>query len=349
MLFNFSQELLTCALIAFVPIVCWIYFFQTQHHEKRAYVVLTFLAGMLSVMPIKLYEKYWDTAVWYLEHINLFERLSDITRIPSLDTFLAYMVTSVVVSLALFIFVFLMMFCLEVFSGDDTMVTFKDKAEKALESPFLFVGTGLFFGIAAFYLNTRLEHAIWFFVMVGVLEEFIKHLVTRFSDEEHILSIADAIQFSIIVALGFAFVENIIYFLGVFQDTNMALGKNMIIFVVLRSVISVTAHVCFSAIMGYFYGIAYFACEVYQEESKRLQHPFTALLHRVLHLKETTVFREEKMLEGMLLAATIHAAFNSLLEFNQMNVIVVLLCGLFFIVLNLLHRMDVYQKTGTVV
>jgi len=205
---------------------------------------------------------------------------------------------------------------------------------------------GVFFGIAAFLLNLRLGQAVWFFVIVGALEEFIKHLVTRFSDEFKLKSVADAIQFSIIVALGFAFVENILYFLDIFSGSVHGINE-LAIYVLLRSTVSVTAHVSFSAIMGYYYGMAHFASSVYQEERRKKKHRIIQLFHSVFHLKSSTIFKEEKMLEGMLLAMIIHAIFNMLLEVEQMIGVVLLLGSLFLIILNLLHRTQVHRRVGT--
>ncbi len=202
-------------LVALIPILAWVVFFYQQHPEKKSYVVLTFLAGMLSIIPIKLYEKYWDIAILNLENINLFHHIETLTNIPNVDTFLAYVIAYVVVAFLLFISVGLIMCVLEIVSGDNTFKVFRSKTKKILEEPFLFISIGVILGIGAFFLNMRLPGAVWFFVMVGALEEFVKHLVTRFSDEYKIKSVADAVQFSIIAALGFAFVENILYFLGI--------------------------------------------------------------------------------------------------------------------------------------
>ena len=341
-----DPQIISMAIIALIPIAVWIWFFQVQHHEKRSYVVLTFLAGMLSIVPIKLYERYWDVAILSLENINLFHHIERLTHIPAIDTFLAYVIAFTVVSLGLYIFVAVMMFLLEVISGADSTKVFEKKALKIAQDPLLFVMVGIIFGIAAFFLNIRFEKAVWFFVIVGALEEFVKHLITRFSDEFNLKSVADAIQFSIIVALGFAFVENIIYFLDI--SGGVGIHKELIIFVLLRSTVSVTAHVCFSAIMGYYYGIAHFASEIYQEECKRKKHPVIKFVHRVLHCKSSTVFKDEKMLEGMLLAMSIHALFNMLLEKEQMSGVLLLLGVLFTTVLHLLHRTQVHRRIGTV-
>src|SRR5579883_1334433 len=54
------------------------------------------------------------------------------------------------------------------------------------------------------------------FIIVGVIEETTKFLAVRFSGgEENITSIDDAIEMFITAALGFSFIENIIYFYSI--------------------------------------------------------------------------------------------------------------------------------------
>ena len=82
-------------------------------------------------------------------------------------------------------------------------------------------------GILAYYDSTFatffnsssssfLHKTVWFFIIVGMLEEFVKHLVLRFSDEDKITNVQDAVEFAIIAALGFAFIEHIVYFVNLF-------------------------------------------------------------------------------------------------------------------------------------
>lgn len=119
--FNFILN----SLMALLPILGWIYFFQKQHPEKKGYVILTFLAGMLSVFPIKFYERYLEFSVWKFEHLNLFKYLSELANMPSLPKFLGYVTMDILVAAGLFIFVALLMFCLEIFSKDNTFLIFR--------------------------------------------------------------------------------------------------------------------------------------------------------------------------------------------------------------------------------
>ncbi len=331
--------------MSLLPILGWLFFFQKKNHEKKSYVLLTFLAGMLAVIPIKLYEKYWDTAVFYFEHINLFEYLADLVRFPELSRFLAYITVNALVGLGFFLFVALLMFVLEICTGDNTLRVFRSKAIRALESPFFFISIGILCGIVAYAFSFSVNQRVWFFVVVGMLEEFVKHLVLRFSDEEKIQSVDDALSFAIVVALGFSFVENIVYFHNFVRVTDSNF-QQLSLFFLLRSTVSVMAHVCFSAILGYFYGIARFSRAIYSEEVHEKRHPIIHTLHQILHVKGSVMFHEEKMMEGMLLAMATHAVFNSLLEFGQVAFMIPFLLFLFLMVLNLFHRKQIQYRTG---
>jgi len=342
---EFRPSILVCALMSFLPIFLWLYFFQKKHFERRKFVFLTFLAGMFAVVPIKLYEKYWDTAVFYFEHLNLFQYLSDLVRFPSLSRLFAFVLVNALVAFGFYVFVALSMFVLEVFSGDNSRAVFKQKTRRILESPLFFVSVGALCGLVAYFFSFSVSQRIWFFIVVGMLEEYIKHLVLRFSDDEKIHNVDDAISFAIIVALGFSFVENVFY-LKEFLSTGSVVFSKFLIFFVLRSTVSIIAHVCFSAVFGYFYGIAHFAKEIYQEERQKNQHRLLAWMHRILHLKGETMFHEEMMMEGMILAMTLHAIFNSLLEFEKTNLLIPGILLLFFFVLNLFHRKRLHSQIG---
>ncbi len=344
---EFKLLILGCALVSFLPIFLWIYFFQKKHFERRKYVVLTFIAGMFAVIPIKLYEKYWDTAVFYLEHLNLFQYISELVRFPTLSKLLAFVTVNALVAFGFYVFVALSMFVLEIFSGDNSQKVFRKKTRRIFESPLLFVSIGVLCGIVAYFFSFSISQKIWFFVIVGMLEEYIKHLVLRFSDDEKIQNVDDAISFAIIVALGFSFVENIFYLREFLSSSSIVFSK-FLVFFLLRSTISIIAHVCFSAVFGYFYGIAHFAREIYQVERQKNQHRFLAWIHRILHLKGATVFREEMMMEGMILAMLLHAIFNSLLEFGKTNLLIPGILLLFFFVLNLFHRKKIHTQVGNI-
>lgn len=329
-------KLILLGFICLLPILGWLWFFQRKQPEKKIFVILTFIAGMAAIIPIKLYEKYWHTAIGYFEHLNLFLYLSELVNTPSLTKLLSFISVHTIVAIGLFLFAAVLMFILEVFSGDNSVRLFRQKTVKIIESPAFFIIIGVLCGVVAFFASMSLPEKIWFFLVVGMLEEFIKHLVLRFADDEKIFSVDDALEYSIIVALGFVFVENIFYLDKILSGSPTTLI--FVLFIILRSSISVIAHVCFSAIFGYFYGIAHFSNEFYLQEQQAGKHPIIHKLHQILHLRGATIFHEEKMLEGMLLAMIFHAVFNSLLEYDKLSIVIPLIIILFIFVVTLFQE-----------
>lgn len=157
------------------------------------------------------------------------------------------------------------------------------------------------------------------FALVGVIEEYAKHWVVVRCDRKAFRSVDDAIEFSIIASLGFSFIENMLYFFYIWETQGM---QGLVLPFIFRSLFSTFAHIMFSGIYGYFYGVAHFAAPIWQEEIRQNRHPVIQWLHRVLHLKNETLFHEEKLMEGLLIAVGLHAVFNIFLEMNWTFLIV---------------------------
>lgn len=151
------------------------------------------------------------------------------------------------------------------------------------------------------------------FMFVGVIEEYMKHLVVRRADQGFFRNIDDAIEFSIIAALGFAFVENILYFYYIWTYQGVEI---LMVSFVFRAIFSTFAHILFSGIFGYYYGIAYFAEPIWSEEQRQGRHKVYDFFHKIMHFKGDRVFAREKITEGLFLAVVLHGAFNILLEMN---------------------------------
>lgn len=344
-----SKQGFYAILFGFVPMFLWIYFFNTQHKERLKYVITVFIAGMISVLPIKFYESIWNKGVFFLEHTSLLTSLSTLAGTPTVAHLVSFLVMSLIVSLGLYLFTMLTIGLLEVLLlGENKLKVYKHKVIVAFETPFLFVGVGLIIGVVAFFLTEFIPNMAWFFVVVGMLEEFIKHLVLRFSSSEKIRNTDDAMAFAIIVALGFAGVENVIYFIKFFKihgmDTSM-----LPLFIILRSVVSVLAHCSFSGILGYFYGVARFTKKEDIHQCLLDQHWCRTLFHRILHIKYHTLFHEEKMMEGLLLAILLHTIFNILLELNMVVLAIPFIFGLFALLIHLYHRKHHHERHNTLV
>jgi len=85
------------------------------------------------------------------------------------------------------------------------------------------------------------------FIVAGLVEEGLKSLVLipNLLKEKNFNERLDGIIYSVFLSLGFATVENIIYIL--FEDKTLAFEVGVI-----RSIISVPAHMMFAVIMGYY-------------------------------------------------------------------------------------------------
>lgn len=149
------------------------------------------------------------------------------------------------------------------------------------------------------------------FMFVGVIEEVMKQSSVHAMDDRRIRSIDDAIEFSILAALGFSFTENIIYFYNIWIEKG---PDNLFLPFVFRSVFSTFAHLLFSGMFGYFYGIAHFAKPILQEELRDRRNVLLRWFHRVFRFKTAEFFHEEKMFEGLALAVLLHAIYNVFLE-----------------------------------
>lgn len=157
---------------------------------------------------------------------------------------------------------------------------------------------------------------ILFFVIIAMIEEYFKHKVADKVSKQEITSIDDAIEFSIMAALGFAFAENTFYLINIWKNLDLQTFTSVYL---LRSVFSTFAHCLFSTVYGYYFGIALFSNRLLYDEK---YHPWsiTKLLKKV-HVKGqhsflSKIFAAESQFIGLFYATSLHAIFNLLLEFQ---------------------------------
>ena len=219
--------------ISIVPVIIWFYIFWRHQRGNKLLALITFLAGMIAVVPIFIFQH-------------------EIGRIEGWIHML---------------------------------------------------------GIGA--IGTIVVTSLW----VGLYEEIAKNWIVRITDRKLFRNIDDAIQLSIITALGFAFVENILYFQSIWH--NEAIG-NFWFYYTFRSLGSMFLHLFASGIFGYYYGLAHFAKPVLRDKlAQGKRFTFIKKLHRILHMKSETLFHEEKVVEGLLIATALHGVFNFLMGMSQ--------------------------------
>lgn len=151
------------------------------------------------------------------------------------------------------------------------------------------------------------------FAFVGVIEEILKMSCVHAVDDRRIRNIDDAIEFAILASLGFSFTENILYFYNIWVGQG---PEHLFIPFIFRALFSTFAHILFSGIFGYYYGIAHFAKPLLQEELRNNRYTFWDWYHKAFRWKTEDLFHEQKMLEGLTLAVGLHAVYNIFLEMN---------------------------------
>ena len=155
------------------------------------------------------------------------------------------------------------------------------------------------------------------YLSVGFIEEYAKHWVVKKADERIFESVDDVIEFSIIAALGFSFLENIGYFFMVILRDDMETLPSLFL---VRSVFVVFIHILCSGIYGYYYGLGHFASPVLAERQRQGKLAYIPeFVHRITHLKRATVFREEMATFGLLIAMTLHGLYDFLLEMETIG------------------------------
>jgi len=182
------------------------------------------------------------------------------------------------------------------------------------------------FNLASFIENTvheqNLEY-ILIFILFGAMEEIIKLYVIASVDKHTLLikKIGDAIRYSLAAALGFAFAENIYYLYQFWGSIGLGELTGMYIF---RSIFTTCAHMIFSGIFGYYYGIGKFSIDI-TEQSKwtgKLD-VITRLIATMFNMPISQAFKQKMVLKGLFTAVSLHAIYNFLLQYNYVPPIII--------------------------
>jgi RsiW-degrading membrane proteinase PrsW (M82 family) len=181
------------------------------------------------------------------------------------------------------------------------------------------------------------------FMLVGVIEEVTKLWAVKMTDRGRICSIDDAIEMTITAALGFSFAENILYFYNIIVVRGI---DNILYPFIFRSLFSTFAHIMFSGIMGYYYGMALFAPDLMKERKNKRKWPIVRFLSNFFSLQKERILRDQKIMEGLIIAVVLHAIFNIFLEMNWVFLLVPFLT-LGYVYLNyLLEKKEAHKVYG---
>lgn len=190
------------------------------------------------------------------------------------------------------------------------------------------------------------------YVLIGVYEEYSKFFIVREVDykQRAFNRIVDGIEFAIAAALGFAFMENMLYFISALREMPVS-SKEFSSIIIFRSLGSMLAHTLFSGIFGYYYGQAKFVGIPVAEhgESLSVYNLYNGVRVRALRLKQLLkgeqfhrslqlkLKEEELIAEGLFIAVMLHGIYNYLINIDQTIFIVPLIVMEYAIIVHELH------------
>ena len=160
------------------------------------------------------------------------------------------------------------------------------------------------------------------FLLVGVIEEGSKLWVLWRTGKRNSASIDDVMQMAVIVAIGFAFAENVTnsgYFLSFVREYLLnPETRDIVAFignVAGRSVLTSMVHIVSTGIMGYYLGVALYAGPILQEQQSRGARLWIIeKLHDIFGIPKRSLFRRVKILTGFAIAVGLHALSNFLVS-----------------------------------
>lgn len=292
-----------------ITTIIWGYIFYKRDYHPQPWKVVkhSFMIGLFAMVPIFAYKHIYKN---FLPTLSEYEIFRPLVESPFMIGISVFMLNLVILSLLLF-----------GLSGAISLIVNKlnysvlINLKNAIKNePLGFTAVSILLGLVV-YFQTLTQNTfvmpvvggiIGSILFLAVIEEYIKHLMVRITDDKKIKDIDDAITLSIVVGLAFAFIEIIIYCLFT--------GNIDILFY--RSLISMPIHLVASGIFGYFYGLAHFAKPIVKLEEGGEKTYRSKWLPKFLSLKRSTLYHEEKIIEGTFFATLFHAAMNLFFEFN---------------------------------
>jgi RsiW-degrading membrane proteinase PrsW (M82 family) len=331
-------NVLYIALLVLATLIWGYIFYKKDYHPQPLKVIIQiFGIGLFAMVPVFAYKYVYQHYLPILAEYQIFKPLVDSFILSGLFYFL---INLVLLSVLLFII-----------SGTVTgiLTFFKHQTLQNIQlslknEEFGFVTVSAMIGLLV-YLESFFEAVlsipivntiIGTILFLAIIEEYIKHLMVRFVDDKKLKDVDDAITLSVIVGLAFSLIETFIY---AYMAGDMGL-------MVYRALLSMPVHVVASGIFGYFYGLAHFAKPLVQADGGEKTYKFNLKwLHKIFTLKKSTIYEEEKIVEGLLLATLFHAICNVLFELDLAFVVIpIIIIGLFVLSYfykkgNLLYRL----------
>lgn len=164
------------------------------------------------------------------------------------------------------------------------------------------------------------------FLIVAIIEEVSKFWALSHSGQSLFRSIDDALELAIIVAVGFAFAENVVnpvYFGGFVREYLLGSGGVDVVGflsnILGRSVLTSMVHILSTGVFGYCLGRAVFAGSyLAEEQAAGKTFPVLTRLHHLLQVREVTLYRFRMMTIGLIASVGLHGLFNFMVTLPDM-------------------------------
>lgn len=186
------------------------------------------------------------------------------------------------------------------------------------------------------YINATVANPlIWYvltYMLAGVLEEIAKGSIIYYVDFSsiQIKTINNCIKYNLLVGLGFAFSENILYFYSGIRGGDFL---NLFSVFVFRGLFTVSAHMIFSSIVGYFYGLSKFSDPIVKQEKwEGREHKFVRWFAHLRGTDPRLLLARMQWWTGILIAMIMHGAYNLSLIAGWVWLSMLIVIGGFFYV-----------------
>ncbi len=303
-------------LLVLTTLIWGVVFYKKDYHPQPLKVVLqSFGVGLFSMVPVFAYKYAYQHLLPELSEFRIFRPLLDS---PLLSGILVFALNLVALSLLIFLLGGLISLALNFFNHA-SLTNLKNALK---QEPLGFTVVSLLLGAVIFiqrwiqdvWGSPLLATVLGSILFLAIIEEYVKHLMVRVTDDKRLKDVDDAITLSIVVGLAFAFIETLVY--------GITTGDLKIVF--FRTMVSLPVHVVASGIFGYYYGLAHFAKPLVEQEEGGEKTYHTHLmgvasrgwLHRAMTLKKSTLYSEKRIIEGFLFATLFHALANVLFELS---------------------------------
>lgn len=253
--------------VAFIPILLWGYFFgyidSDTFNRKRFFMWI--LAWGISVFPVLF---LWEIADSFsFQMMNIFWVVHDFAAEGSIfQVFLSFIVLFAFFSFIPFVLFYLTpiskeklkLYCIRfwIFSFYFVLISFLFYLINSafLNFDFLQIESDLSISFWDIVFNS-VKLVIFYYLLIGILEELSKFLFFSYEKNFSLLSVKHWVISAIFIALGFAFIENILYFYSLYH--TYWFGQQLMSTYFLRNIFSVFLHILCSSIFAYYFSKLY--------------------------------------------------------------------------------------------